>query len=98
MVVMVMIVMFAFSLFSTAVFAEPPVTEIKEVSRLVHGQWKPCALIFAPGVCSLTEQITRCKTQSLSALPRRAERAYRLESGESISLTGTLIRLPSRKI
>ena len=67
MTMVVVIVMLTFSLFGTAMFAKPAVAEIEEVSRLVHGSRKLCALIFAPGVCSFAEQITKCKTQSLSA-------------------------------
>jgi len=68
------IMMFAFSLFSTAMFAEPAAAEIEEVSRLVHGSWGTlcldlCTRRFVP----LPNKTARCKTQSLSALSRRAE-------------------------
>ena len=65
---MMVVVMFAFSLFGAAVFAEPTVTQVEEVSRLVHGLKELCALIFIPGFLFRERTKARYKAQSLSCV------------------------------
>jgi hypothetical protein len=43
---MLVLVLFSLCIFSATVFAEPAVTQVEEVSRLVHWTFGLCALIF----------------------------------------------------
>lgn len=76
-----MMVMSSFGFFSAAVFAEPSVAKIEEVSCLDH-QGKDLRS---------SDEDPRSPTQD-------QPRDHRRDSGESINLTGTVIRLPFRHI
>jgi hypothetical protein len=88
---LVLMMLFSFCILSAAVLAEPTITQVKEVSGLMHTDSELCTSMFA--LCPDGELIKErsTKLQTCSAGQRRA-------AGESINLTGTLVRLPSRSI
>lgn len=91
---MMVVVILPFSVLSTAMFTEPTVTQVEEVSSLVHSE--------SPGrrpspECLFPER-TNQGLKTYVDYRRHATSFYLRESGESINLTGTLIRCPSRRI
>jgi hypothetical protein len=91
---MLMVVIFLFSVFGATVFTQPTIAQVEEVSSLVHRSLLD--VDYVPDVCSPSEQITDRRTHV--DYRKHATSFYLRESGESINLTGTLNRCPSRSM